>query len=111
VHEFSIAAGVVDAALRHATGRRVTLVSLRVGALRQVVPATLATAFELAARGTACEGAQLEQEPVPARLLCLECAREWTLEEPSFRCPSCKGPAVVTAGRELELESIELEED
>jgi hydrogenase nickel incorporation protein HypA/HybF len=110
VHEFSIASGVINAAVRHAAGRRVTVVSLRVGALRQVVPATLATAFELAARGTPCEGAHLEHELVPARLLCTECAREWTLEEPNFRCRSCGGPAVVIGGRELELESIDVEE-
>jgi hydrogenase nickel incorporation protein HypA/HybF len=110
MHEFSIAAGVVKVAVRHAAGRRVTAVSLRVGALRQVVPATLEVAFEFAARGTSCEGAHLEQEPVRARLLCTECTHEWTLEEPNFRCPSCDGPTVVIAGRELELESIEVEE-
>lgn len=110
MHEFSIASGVVDAAVRHAGGRRVTVVTLRVSALRQVVPATLAFAFELAARGTPCECARLEQELVAARLLCAECTLEWTLERPDFRCRSCDGPAVVIAGRELELESIEVEE-
>jgi hydrogenase nickel incorporation protein HypA/HybF len=72
------------------------------------VPATLTYAFELAARGTLCERAELEQELVPARLLCIECAHEWTLEEPCFRCPSCDGAALVVGGRELELESIEV---
>lgn len=110
MHELSIAAGVVEAASRHAAGRRVAVVSLRVGALRQVVPATLAAAFDLAARGTSCEDAHLEQELVLARLLCTDCAREWTLEEPDFRCPSCGGTAVVIAGRELQLESIEVED-
>lgn len=110
MHEFAIATGVIDVALAHCDGRRVTVVSMRVGALRQVVPASLATAFELAARGTACEGARLELEFVPARLYCPACAREWTLLEPDFRCHACTGAAVVAAGRELAIDSIEVED-
>jgi Zn finger protein HypA/HybF involved in hydrogenase expression len=36
--------------------------------------------------------------------------REWTVEAPHFGCPTCHGAAVVTAGRELEVESIEVED-
>jgi hydrogenase nickel incorporation protein HypA/HybF len=111
VHEYSIATGVVQTALRHAGGRRVTAVSLRVGPLRQVVPEALAFAFELAARGTPCEGALLEQELVPCRLQCPSCAIEWIAREPDFRCRACGWPAVVLSGNELQLESIEVEEE
>ena len=52
--------------LKHAAGRRVTGVSLRIGHLRQVVPDSLAFYFELVSRETLCEGARLEQEVVPA---------------------------------------------
>jgi hydrogenase nickel incorporation protein HypA/HybF len=108
VHEFSIAAGVVDVALAHCDGRRVTVVNMRVGALRQVVPAMLATAFDLATRETDCEGAELQLELIPARLTCPTCTREWTTDEPNFRCDECGGPAAVLAGSELEVESIEV---
>ena len=111
MHEYSIAMSLVEIAVRHAGGRRVTVVSMRVGALRQVVPSTLELAFEVAARGTGCEGARLEQAPVAARLLCPPCAVEWTLEEPDFRCRSCGEPAVVVGGDELQMESIEVEDE
>ena len=111
MHEYSIAVGLVQTALRHAGGRRVAIVNLRVGPLRQVVPGTLALAFELAARGTACEGARLEQELVPCRLRCPSCAVEWTPAEPDFRCRTCGWPAVVLSGNELLMESIEVEEE
>ena len=110
MHEFAIASGVVDVAMAHCKGRRVTVVNLRVGALRQVVPDTLATAFVLAARGTPCEGARLEQELVRAVLGCPACSHDWMPQEPDFRCFACRGPAVVMAGRELEIESIEVED-
>jgi hydrogenase nickel incorporation protein HypA/HybF len=110
VHEFSIARGVVDVALKHCDGRRVIVVNMRIGALRQVVAATLAHAFELTARGTICDGALLVQEFVPARLLCPVCSGEWAIEAPDFRCPSCDAAALVVGGRELEVESIEVED-
>jgi hydrogenase nickel incorporation protein HypA/HybF len=58
-----------------------------------------------------CEGARLEQEAIPARLRCQACDREWAIEIPAFRCPTCGGSDVkVATGNEFEVESIEVEE-
>jgi hydrogenase nickel incorporation protein HypA/HybF len=110
MHELSVSSAVVDTVLKHAAGRRVTLVSLRIGHLRQVVPDSLAFYFELVSRETLCEGARLEQVVVPARLRCAECAREWDPDDAWFRCTSCGGAGEVISGNELEVESIEVEE-
>ena len=109
MHEFSIASAVVDTVVRHAAGRRVTVVTVRCGRLRQVVPDSLDFAFGLVARETVCEGARLEQEQVAARLRCAACEREWEIELPAFRCPACgTGEVEVVSGEELEVESIEV---
>jgi hydrogenase nickel incorporation protein HypA/HybF len=111
MHELSLSSAVLNTAVKHADGRRVAIVSLRVGRLRQVVPETLAFYFEFVARGTVCEGAQLEQVLIEARLACIGCSREWAIEQPAFRCPTCGGADVtVSAGNEFEVESIEVEE-
>ncbi len=110
MHELSVSSAVLDTVLKHAAGRRVTVVSLRVGHLRQVVPDSLAFYFELVSRETLCEGARLEQELVPARLRCEGCGNEWDPEDAWFRCTGCGGPGAVIAGNELEVESIEVEE-
>ena len=111
MHELSVSAAVVDTAVRHAAGRRVTSVHLRVGALRQVVPDSLAFYFEIVARDTVCEGAVLEQELIAARLRCESCETEWDADAPAFRCPACAGGAVaVVRGDELEVESIDVEQ-
>lgn len=110
MHEYSLARGIVGAAIRHADGRPVSVVRLRIGPLRQVVPDTLAFAFELTARGTLCEGACLEQELVPCRLRCPRCALEWTAQEPDFRCYECGSPATILSGDELLIESITVED-
>jgi hydrogenase nickel incorporation protein HypA/HybF len=111
MHELSISSAIVDTAVRHADGRRVTAVRVRLGHLRQVVPSSLAFYFDLVARETVCEGARLEQEVVPARLSCRGCGHGWAIELPHFRCPECgSGDVAVESGEELEVESIEVEE-
>ena len=111
MHELSLSGAIVNTVVKHAEGRRVTVVSLTVGSLRQVVPDTLEFYFEFVARGTVCEGARLEQELVSASLRCNECAHEWPIEIPAFRCPECgTSDVTVASGDEFQVESIEVEE-
>jgi hydrogenase nickel incorporation protein HypA/HybF len=111
VHELSLSSAIVATVERHAAGRRVTVVTLTVGGLRQVVPDTLEFYFAFVARGSVCEGARLEIEAIEPRLRCEGCQREWPLETPSFRCRTCgEGQVEIVAGNEFQVESIEVEE-
>jgi hydrogenase nickel incorporation protein HypA/HybF len=111
VHELSLSSAIVNTVVKHAEGRRVTVVDLRVGKLRQVIPDTLEFYFEFVARGTVCEGARLEQQVIDARLACRGCGHEWQIEIPAFRCPQCGGSDVeIASGNEFEVEAIEVEE-
>jgi hydrogenase nickel incorporation protein HypA/HybF len=123
MHELSISSAIVDTALRHADGRRVTQVDVRIGALRQVVPESLDFYFGVVSRDTACADATLELELIAALMHCDLCGQEWdpapepapghaasTWVLPQFRCPACEGAgAQVVQGAELEVESIEVE--
>ncbi len=106
MHELSLASAVIATAERHAEERPVREITVRIGALRQVVPASLAFYVEVVGHGTVCEGARLELELVPACVAC--CGAEW--EPPSFRCGRCGAAATVVAGEEFEVESIVIEE-
>jgi hydrogenase nickel incorporation protein HypA/HybF len=111
MHELSLSSAIVNTVVKHAAGRRVTVVSLRVGKLRQVAPDTLEFYFGFVARDTVCEGARLEHELVPALLRCRECGNGWDVDFPVFRCPACGAVgAEVETGDEFEVESIEVEE-
>jgi hydrogenase nickel incorporation protein HypA/HybF len=111
MHELSLSSAIVNTVVKHAAGRRVAVVNLRVGRLRQVVPETLEFYFEFVARDTVCEGARLEQEVLDPRLRCNPCDLDWAIEIPAFRCPRCGGSDVVIAsGNEFEVQSIEVEE-
>ena len=111
MHELAIAESIVGIAGRHANGRRVTKVQLKVGHLRQVVPSALTFSFELAAQGTFVEGAELEMEEVPALGSCRGCGVESRLREFPLQCGSCGGfDLQVLEGEELFVEFLELEE-
>jgi hydrogenase nickel incorporation protein HypA/HybF len=111
MHELSIAESVVRIADRHAAGRRVARVEVKVGRLRQVVPSALEFAFGLVAEGTTVEGAELAIEAVPAGGVCRDCAAETELSGCPWRCPRCDGLDLeVIRGEELQVESLELEE-
>ena len=111
MHELSIAESVVEIATRHAPGRRVYRVDLRVGHLRQVVPSALEFAFELTARGTPLEGAKLRIEDVPAEGICRSCGARSVMTEFPLQCSRCGGLDLeVVAGEELQVDSLELEE-
>lgn len=123
MHELALSRAIVDAALRHAGGRRVTAVHVRLGALRQAVPGSLSFYFELVAGESDCAGARLELEAVAALLRCVECGREWDPDPapqaehdgalpalPSFRCPACGAAGEELAGNELEVAWIEVSE-
>ncbi len=112
MHELAIADSIVQIAGRHANGRRVTKVQVKVGHLRQVVPSALAFSFELVAQGTPLEGAELEMEGVPAIGACRGCGAESRLKEFPLQCGACGGfDLQVLEGEELFVEALEMEEE
>jgi hydrogenase nickel incorporation protein HypA/HybF len=111
MHELSIAESIVAIGVRHARGRPVSRVDVAVGHLRQVVPAALGFAFELVAQGTPLEGAELVLEEVPAAGRCRACGRESRLGGFPLICAACGSADLeVTAGEELRVESLDVEE-
>jgi len=111
MHELSIARAVVEIAARHADGRRVNRIELKVGYLRQVVPPALEFAFELLAEGSELQGAELVIEQVPVRGRCRACARESTIVQFPLQCERCGAfDLELTAGEELLVEALEVEE-
>ena len=111
MHELSIAAAVVRIVCDHARGRPVARVELKVGHLRQVVPSSLAFAFELVAEGTLAEGAELAIEEVPPAGRCRTCGEETELDGFPLACARCGSfDLELLRGEELLVDCLELEE-
>jgi hydrogenase nickel incorporation protein HypA/HybF len=101
----------VDSIPREMDGSRVVRVHLKVGKLAAVVPESLRFCFEIVARETAAEGADLEIQEMAVVAQCDGCDHRWEIENTVFSCPLCGSGAIeMLSGRELDIDSIELEE-
>ena len=115
MHELSIAASIVDAVTESVArypGARVKEVRLRVGALASVIEDSLQFCWGVTVEGTPLEDAKLAVSILRVVVLCSVCGKQGELESlQSFRCPHCGAPASdVRQGRELEIDSIEIDE-
>jgi hydrogenase nickel incorporation protein HypA/HybF len=115
MHELSIAASIVEAVTETAAnypGSTVKEVRLRLGALSDVVEDSLRFCWELTVEGTPLAGAALIVTSIPVVVHCARCNDDVELEGvQSFRCPRCGEPAAdLRQGKELEIESIEIDD-
>ncbi len=115
MHELSIAASIVDVVsetIQAHPGATVKQVRLRIGALASVVEDSLKFCWEITVQGTPLQGAELLVNIVPVLAHCDACGKDGELASlQSFRCPHCGEPVTdLRHGRELEIESIEIDE-
>jgi hydrogenase nickel incorporation protein HypA/HybF len=115
VHELSIVSSIVDSVTGTLTaypGARVKEVRLRVGALASVIEDSLQFCYGIATEGTPLQGSALIVKVLPVKMQCDKCAREVEIASlQSFRCPRCEEPlSEMRQGRELEIDSIEIDE-
>lgn len=116
MHELSIAANIVEVVTESAAAwpnARVLQVRLRVGALASVVEDSLQFCWTIATRDTPLAGSKLVVKTLPVVVHCESCDADSELAGvQSFHCPRCgRIAAAFRQGRELEIESIELEDD
>jgi hydrogenase nickel incorporation protein HypA/HybF len=109
MHELALCGSIAEIVRRHASGRRVETVRLRVGQLRQVVPDTLEYCWTMVTAQTPLDATVLLIEHVPARLRCKECGAEHDMgDDFRFAC-DCGSTAVsVVAGEEFTVASLDV---
>ena len=115
MHELAIVDALIDQVRgeieRAGAQGRVTRLDLAIGRLSGVCVDSIRFAFEMLSPGTILEKAQLAIREPPATGRCSACGAEAEIEDLGALCPRCTSPDVfIEGGRELVLESIELEE-
>lgn len=117
MHELAVTESILNIAIEHArkaNARRVTDIYLVIGRLSSIVDDSIQFYWDILSTENEdrliCKGAALHFNRVPARLLCLECGNEYTLESDLTPCPKCTSARVrVIAGDEFWVESIAIE--
>lgn len=107
VHELSLCDAIVEAVTRHAGGRPVRSVHLRIGHLRQVVPESLEFYWDMRTDSTELAGCRLMVEHVAAVIRCRDCGQQTTLTEPIRLCGACdRADVELLCGDEFLIDSI-----
>lgn len=100
MHEFHLMTQVVKAVGEKLNGTgstRLSAVRLKVSAVSHLLAhdhATLQATFQLAARGTRAEGAELEIISIPGEAWCSTCRRTTAITVFGEPCSACGGPVI-----------------
>jgi hydrogenase nickel incorporation protein HypA/HybF len=108
VHELSITQSVVDAVCERAAGRPVRSVKIQVGALMAVVPEAMRFCFGLVVEGTEAQGARLDIQQCAGAAHCRDCGADIVVSDNILLCTCGSADLQVTAGRELQIISMEV---
>jgi len=110
VHELSLCHAIAGVVRPYAAERRVDVVRVQIGALRQVVPDSLSFCWTLVREHECMPDAELELELVPAEVVCRSCARRSEIASRwSVCCPECdSGDVEVVRGQEFQVTSLDV---
>jgi hydrogenase nickel incorporation protein HypA/HybF len=112
MHELSVVESMVAIVLRHAglnRAKSVTRINMVLGEMSTVMEEPVRFYFDMVARETPAEGAELSFRRTPLVARCLECGEEFNVVEYDFTCSSCGGNKTeILSGREFQVESIEV---
>lgn len=110
MHELGIARSIVAIVDEHARGRKIRRVTLEVGELSAIMPEAIRFCFDVAAVGTAVEGAELDIHRIEGRGRCRTCGSEFLTPGLAMSCACGSRDIERLAGEELKIKSMELEE-
>jgi hydrogenase nickel incorporation protein HypA/HybF len=113
MHELAITQSMFEVVLKHAEqskAKKVTKVNLVIGEMTGVVGDCVQFYLDFLGKGTVMEGAMVTVKAVPAQAKCRTCGHTFEVKEMEWTCPNCGGTSLeVTGGKELFVESIEVE--
>jgi hydrogenase nickel incorporation protein HypA/HybF len=110
MHEMSIALSIIDIAgdqLKKNQGSKVEQLDLDIGTLSGVQVDSLEFALEVAKKNTALNDAKVHIHIIQAKSECLNCNKEFDVEQIFDPCPVCHDYLVkLKQGKELKIKSL-----
>ncbi|WP_010251154.1 hydrogenase maturation nickel metallochaperone HypA [Acetivibrio cellulolyticus] len=112
MHEYSITQQIVKIAEENAKshgGVRIERIALVVGELSGFIGESIQMYFDILAKGTLAEGAQLDITYIKPQLKCTKCNTYFYRKRFSFECPECGGMGAPTdIGKAFYVKDIDI---
>ncbi len=112
MHELAITQNILRIAMEEAEragAARLDVIKLSIGAMMDIVPDSVQFYLDALGRGTIAEGVRLEATVLPIQATCQMCSHVFPAEGFQLRCPVCGSIGSITQGRELRVDSIEVQ--
>lgn len=113
MHELPITESILEITLRHANqanARHVKSIYLVIGQMASIVDDSVQFYWDIIAKDTIAEGAQLCFKRIPATLQCQACSLRYSPDQDDFSCPDCNSSDIkIVSGDEFYLEAIDIE--
>ena len=113
LHELSITEHLLDHCIREAGAQgasRIRVIRLCIGQLRGIVPDCIQVYLDMLSEGTIAEGARIEAEFPPVRVLCRDCGLEGEIAPHRLACPHCGSLKLkLLSGKEFYIKSMEVD--
>ena len=116
MHELPFTKSIYNAVMKKASevgAKRVVMVALEVGVLRDYIPEIVQKYWDYIAKGDIAEGSTIEIETIPATVSCRVCGTIYEVDVSDIanaNCPECGCPTgKLVTGRELRIVGIEIE--
>jgi hydrogenase nickel incorporation protein HypA/HybF len=110
MHELSIALSIVDSAeeaARKNNAKVISKVEVEIGTMAGVETEALQFAWDSVIQGTMAQNAPLIIHTIQAEAHCLECGKDFRVDNYFTECPNCNGYRYqVVKGRELRVSSL-----
>jgi len=109
MHELSVTQNLLQLALSHADGNRVTDLYIVIGPLSSFIDDSVQFYWDMISEGSAAEHSRLHFRRTTVEMQCDDCHHRYVLSSDRFVCPVCGGTRIqVLSGDEFYLESIEV---
>jgi len=109
MHELSVTQNLLNLALTHADGKRVTDLYIVIGQLSSFVDESVQMYWDIISEGTLADHSRLHFSRILAQMECGNCQYRYLLTADQFACPECGSEKVsLISGDEFYLDSIEV---
>lgn len=113
MHEMAICESlikIVEEKVKEGNIKKVININVKIGKLTNIVPDCLNFAFEILSKDSFLSGTKLIIEETPLIAYCEKCEKSFQKNDFIFICEECSSELSIKSGRELYIESMEVED-